>query len=603
MEKDITEKKQKKTKKGKKVLLIIGIVLVALIAGIMVLAGLNGGFDDPLIYYGISNDGTHAYVYANTSEADKLTEAVIKDTYSDLPVTEIIGFHNCTNLVSITIPESITKIKSSDGDVFARCENLTNVYYAGTIEGWAQIEFNSIGSNPLCYAKNLYVNNDALVTEVSITNATKISDYAFYGYANLTGVTLSDNVESIGADAFYGCTSLASVALGNGVKSIGVNAFKGCSSLTSITIPASVNELGGGAFSNCTALVEINYNATDSNITNNYESPFYAAGQLTTETKLTIGTNVKKLNGAFNDSYITEVTVGDNSALENLDGLSKCYRLASVNIGSGNAKYRSNGGVVYNADLTEIVSVPAAIRGAVIIPYGVTKISDGDFKNCHFITSITVPNTVTSVKAAGVYSLFEGCSKLMELIDKTDLSLGNYANGNALVHKESSKIVNNNGYEFITDIKGNHYLLDYTGTETELVLPSDYNGEPYSIKEYAFSLRNNITSVTISEGVKSVGEYAFANCYNLTNVVLSNGITAIESHVFRGCIGLTSITIPNSVASIGYNSFYACINLKDVYYAGTQEQWTKIGKENAYSNEQLYKATVHYSSQGESGEK
>ena len=150
--------------------------------------------------------------------------------YYDYPM-----FENCSSLSNITIGENV---KTISGCAFYGCSELTGVNYLGTLDQWVEISFDYNCSNPLYYAKKLYINGE-LVTEVNLSAATKISAFAFYN-----------------------CGGLTSLTIGNGVSSIGSSAFSGCSGLTSVTIPDSVASIGYYAFSGCSGLKRVYYKGT-----------------------------------------------------------------------------------------------------------------------------------------------------------------------------------------------------------------------------------------------------------------------------------------------------------------------------------------------------
>ncbi len=184
------------------------------------------------------------------------------------------AFNNCTELLSITIPNSVKgKIPA-----FASCENLTRVNYMGTIDEWAsKISLIASWNNATILSNaKLYINN-AEVTEVNLTTATKINDSAFMGFNSLTSVIIGDSVTSIGDDAFYNCSNLASVTIGNSVESIGNYAFRNCSDLASITIPKGVNSIGFEAFYNCSSLTSI---TIPNSVTTIGDSAFYNCSSL-----------------------------------------------------------------------------------------------------------------------------------------------------------------------------------------------------------------------------------------------------------------------------------------------------------------------------------
>ena len=117
------------------------------------------------------------------------------------------AFQGCSSLVSITIPDSVTSIGFY---AFYECSSLAEVHISD-ISAWCNIVFHSYNSNPLYYAKKLYLNGE-LITDLTIPDGvTSIGDRAFRSCSSLESVTIPDSVTSIGEYAFYKCSSLAEV--------------------------------------------------------------------------------------------------------------------------------------------------------------------------------------------------------------------------------------------------------------------------------------------------------------------------------------------------------------------------------------------------------
>ena len=141
-------------------------------------------------------------------------------------------FRKCTNLATITIPDTITTMGSG---AFTDCSALTGVYLwsptnAGVyniMTSWANIDFSTYTSNPLVFAKHLYVNNTLVTNDLCILSS-EVKNYAFYNCIDITFATFTySGAVSIGTYAFYGCYNLQYVETSSNTSfsAIGRDAF------------------------------------------------------------------------------------------------------------------------------------------------------------------------------------------------------------------------------------------------------------------------------------------------------------------------------------------------------------------------------------------
>ncbi|MBR4029671.1 MAG: leucine-rich repeat protein [Alistipes sp.] len=359
------------------------------------------------------------------SGCSSLTSVTIPDSVTTIGWW---AFDRCESLTSVTIPDSVTTI---GWYAFQSCESLTSVYISD-IAAWCNIPFGDSYSNPLCYADNLYLNNE-LVTDLTIPDSvTTIGNYAFYDCDCLTSVTIPDSVTTIGNYAFCDCDSLTSITIPNSVTTIGDYAFYHCNSLTSVTIPDSVTTIGWGAFESCSSLTSVYISDISAwcniSFSTTYSNPLYYAHNLYLNnelvTDLIIPDSVTTI-GSSSFRYctsLTSVTIGDSVTTIGDDAFYDCGSLTSVTIGDsvtmiGSSAFRSC------ESLTSVT-----------IPNSVTTIGDDAFLVCRSLTSVTIGNSVMSIGD----SAFSGCSSLTSVYCKptTPPAGGSYMfGGNASGHR------------------------------------------------------------------------------------------------------------------------------------------------------------------------
>lgn len=214
-------------------------------------------------------------------------------------------FENCSNLMSVTLPESVTTIQGYafkgcssllllkignsltyiGGEAFGGCENLMTIsilnepitYGAITIPG----SVTKIGDNVFLGCTsikslilkdgneilNLGVNTHTgdytgLFTSMNLEyvylgrnlsyNATYSGGYSpFRNLPNLTSLTIGESVTNLGANIFSKCSSIENINLSKNISTIETKAFSECTNLKTIIFPESLTMVGANAFENC----------------------------------------------------------------------------------------------------------------------------------------------------------------------------------------------------------------------------------------------------------------------------------------------------------------------------------------------------------------
>ena len=284
------------------------------------------------------------------------------------------AFFNCSNLTSVTIPNSVTNIKSR---AFCNCDKLTSInipdnvtniggnafgntnissiYIPKSVTSIGESAFN--GLNTSLTTINVDVSNNAYTAENGVLyNKNKTLLHTYPAGKTDSSFIIPNSVTSIGRTAFWYCINLTSITIPNSVTSIGINAFRYCRGLTSITIPDSVTSIG-------------------------------------------------------------ELAFGD------------CSKLTAINVNVSNNSYTAENGILYNKNKTVLHTYPLGkTDSSFTIPNNVTNIANYAFYNCSKLISITIPDSVTGIGN----SAFSGCTDLTSVYFKrADTTIGTSAFVNA----------------------------------------------------------------------------------------------------------------------------------------------------------------------------
>ena len=470
--------------------------------------------------------------------------------------TGISAFRDCTNLKTITVPGTLAKIGAY---AFYNCSALTAVHCAG-VESWRKIEFGYPSSNPLYvnyqFDTRLYFNGNDITTAIYIYNITYIG---LDGASNSNPKTYDSRI---------------GLVLVNPVKS-GVK-FDGWRKQGIVVNSGTIKEIAPGTEGDITLIA-------------NWKEGFYdtakSAASGTLKSYLENQTGV----GPF-DVYLTGSLTSDQ--LSTITGILKQYPTKMIRLDLSET-----------TGLTELGGFSGCKSlETIIIPKGVTKISNKAFVYCDNLTTVKIPSSIKRIGFSAFWNWDESRESL------TNLYLDDIASwckvefdgytGTAQIDTFTNPLV------FTTHLFVNGEEIK------DVVIPNGVT----SINYRAFSCRQQrwiggrdyitcIESITIPSSVEKIDDNSFDGCIGLKKVIMNFGVKEIGKQVFSACTNLIEVTIPSSMTKIGSNAFENCSNLNGVYISNITSDvalsnWCAIDFVNAYANP-LYYAKHLYANNAE----
>ena len=510
------------------------------------------------------------------------------------------AFYGCSSLASVTIGNSVTTI----GDrAFAGCSGMTILTIPSSVTSIGNEAFFGVGIRKI---------------NVSVTNYSAFCNNKVMGYICETfdyPVTLIDRngneikefvipygVTKIDKFAFYYCIGLTSVTIPNSITSISDGAFRRCSGLTSVSIPSSVTSIGYYAFSYCFSLTSVTVDWETPLVIN---STTFQNSNLFNVT-LYVPSGCKKAYQAADywKDFRNIVGISDSNVITFTDANVKALCVAN---------WDTNGdGELSEGEAADVTSLDNVFRnnqeivsfGELQYFTGLTSICENAFQFCETLTSVTLPNSVTSIEAdafnnSGLTSItipqsvtsisdrafcYTGLTAVV--IPKSVVSIGeiNIFGGctalKSIVVEDGNPVYdsreNCNG---IIKTATNELIAGFKTT----VIPESVT----SIGKCAFAWDAVPITYTIPNSVTSIGDMAFYNCKELESLTFSNQLMTIGKEAFFQCNSLKVVTFPNSVTSISDDAFEGCSSLTSVHISDL-DAWCKIAFGNSTSNPLYY---------------
>ncbi len=304
--------------------------------------------------------------------------------------------------------------------------NTSEIVIPDMIEGYPVVEIES----------NAFENCTTLVSVEIPETVSEIGSCAFLGCSSIKSMTLPDSVTEIQYNTFTGCSSLEEIELPESLERISWLAFSNCSSLENIVIPENVNIIDFGAFQNCSSLRNIIIMNGDSPLQiqnsafygcDNIEGAFYTGDYMAWGELVEVGSDngylskwypEGNISGVYGDFVYQKILYGSEISIVRYIGddpnptVPRKIENIPVTLISGSSFAHTP---VESVDLPSSVTDISyyAFDGCtnlrkIDIPSSVKSIYFNAFADCSSLETVTIPSGVTSI----MFETFSGCTSL-----------------------------------------------------------------------------------------------------------------------------------------------------------------------------------------------
>ena len=510
-------------------------------------------------------------------------------------ITEIYPymFEGCKKLESITMPASVKTIGSR---AFAM-SGLTSITIPAAVEKVQWGAFSSCTNLETVEVLGADTVFDDVFWGVPLKNVifgegiTKIPNDFFYGSA-IERYEIQDTIIEIGSSAFSYCKSLREVIIPEGVETIGYQAFRN-SAIKSLDLPDSVEYISSFAFFECEDLEEISipYNAT-MDATRTFEG-CKKLKHVTLPRNLTERNDYTILDSTFYGCESLEsVVLPDTLECIGNSCFGGCRSLKEINLPKGLKKIYSS--AFGDCDSLRRVVLPTnqigdyAFSGCDNLEYfefadlgtetyaGAISIGFGMFSGCRNLRTVVIPDQLTWIGS----NAFEGCESLETICYGLSEESWNKVK---LFDYPGNEVLANVTVRFNGEMDGGScgdssnpdgvYWSLYGSNELCIMGSGDMMNLYLSASQVPWSkYADQVTKITVDEGVETICNFAFTNFNKVTEVELPSTLRMVFTSAFAGCYTLEREGI--------------------VYYNGSVADWEETAENFESGNEPLLNAEL-----------
>ena len=247
----------------------------------------------------------------------------------------------------------------------------------------------------------------------------------------------------------------------------------------------------------------------------------------------------------------------------------------------------SIGGYAFH-DLTNLTSI--------VLPDTLTTINSATFSKNEYVTSVHIGGKLKVDKLNASYGGFLGGTRLKSVTVSEDSPYYKTVDGvvyskdgTSLLLYPSAKDGLRYTVEYGTVNIGEYAFYNFGGTSKvkSIILPDTLK----TIEDYAFCI-STVDTINMPNSLEKIGNYAFSDASYLKSIEIPNTVTTfgkgvfnrntslvsaaipdkftvIPNETFKGCSSLTSIELPSTLSSIGDDAFNGATSLTEVHIPET----------------------------------